>query len=85
MHTLTNERFKGERNVYSRSSKKSIRESKCFKKSNVEKKCLNVVVIPTSEIMPLDGVILENSQRRFHNWNPTPEDLMADDWETVKL
>ena len=35
--------------------------------------------------MPLDIDTMGEPQRRKPNWNPTPEDLMADDWEVTKV
>lgn len=62
---------------------KALESQSAVKRAEWEEKGLNVIVIPTNINMPLDGVILGNPQRRAHNWNPTPDDLMADDWVVV--
>lgn len=66
-------------------TKKALESQSALKRAEWEEKGLNVIVIPTNINMPLDGVILGNPQRRAHNWNPTPDDLMANDWEVTKV
>ena len=61
----------------------ALESQSALKRAEWEKKGLNIIVIPTNKNMPLDIDILGKSQRRKPNWNPTPEDLMADDWEVV--
>lgn len=66
-------------------AKKALESQSALKRTEWEKKGLNIIVIPTNKNMPLDVDTIGKFQCRKPNWNPTPEDLMADDWEKVKL
>lgn len=61
----------------------ALENRSALKRAEWMKKRLNAIVIPTNHNMPLDVGIIGKSQCRTPNWNPTPEDLMADDWEVV--
>lgn len=65
--------------------KKALESQSAVKRTEWEEKGLRVIVIPTTKSMPLDIDTIEESQCRKPNWNPTPEDLMADDWEVTKV
>ena len=63
----------------------ALESQSALKRAEWEEKGLNIIVIPTNKNMPLDIDILGKSQYRKPNWNPIPEDLMADDWEVTKV
>ena len=65
--------------------KKALDGKSALKRTAWKTQLLDVVVIPVCESMPLDIDTLGKSWRRAHNWNPVPEDLMADDWEVTKV
>lgn len=65
--------------------KKALDSKSVLKRTAWKTQLPDLVVIPVCEVMPLDLDMLGKSQRRVHNWNPTPEDLMADDWEVTKV
>ena len=64
---------------------KALNSKSGLKRTAWKTQLADVVVIPVCEVMPLDIDMLGKSQCRAHNWNPTPEDLMADDWEVTKV
>lgn len=66
-------------------TKKALESQSALKRTEWEEKRFRVIVIPTTKSMPLDIDTIEKSQCRKPNWNPTPEDLMADDWEVTKV
>lgn len=46
---------------------------------------LDAVIIPIHEKTPFYVYVEKNNGSRIPNWNPTPEELMADDWEITKV
>lgn len=63
--------------------RKALDSQGALKRREWEKEGFRVIVIPTTKSIPLDIDTIGESQCRKSNWNPTPEDLMADDWEVV--
>lgn len=64
---------------------KALENQNALKRAAWETQCPDIIVIPTCKVMPFDIDMLGKPQRRTRNWNPTPEDLMADDWEITKV
>lgn len=61
-------------------------------KKSLEEKCgirrsgmIRGVIVPIHERNPFYVFTGENNGSRVPNWNPTPEDLLADDWEVTKV
>lgn len=65
--------------------RKALENQSVLKRTGWEKEGVDVIVIPGNRYMPLDIDRGGKSQCRKPNWNPTPEDLMADDWEVTKV
>jgi len=63
----------------------ALESQSALKRTEWEEKGLNIIVIPTNKNMPLDIDAIGKSQCRKPNWNPTPEELMANDWEVTKV
>ena len=63
--------------------RKALENQSALRRTGWEKEGLDVIVIPGNRYMPLDVERVEKSQCRKPNWNPTLEDLMADDWEVI--
>ena len=60
--------------------KKAMEEGRCIKRKDWG----GLVNFARSEISTFDGYLrIDGENWRFANWSPTPEDLMADDWEVV--
>ena len=65
--------------------KKAMEEGKGIKRTGWEMAFEGIIVIPSSKRIPLDVDNIGKAQCRKPNWNPTPDDLMADDWEVTKV
>ena len=55
--------------------------------SRVEFEEMGIVIIPVNFNLPFDIVTMDtNGQEtnRWKNWNPSPSDLIADDWKVIR-
>lgn len=70
---------KGEEKMNINEAVKKALEEKC---GLTRKDIKGAVVIPIHEKNPFDVYV---NGKRASNWNPTPDDLMAGDWEIIRV
>lgn len=61
---------------------KALSDGKCMYRKSEKEKGIDVKVKPTTSSWKCCLLISPSQQKIGVRWNPTADDLMADDWET---